>query len=128
MAFRETEIGERFQLLVDAVGHLAGDAVPLAHAVVEPATQPSHPLGRHKARVFESALGYRQADFHDLIDQIRQGILHSESEATDPVPHGDRFRVDVPIAGPGGRVVVRTLWIIRKNEDVPRLTSAYPIK
>ena len=40
MAFRETEIGEGLQLLVDPVGHLAGDAVPLAHAVVEPAPQP----------------------------------------------------------------------------------------
>ena len=46
MAFRETEIGEGLQLLVDPVGHLAGDAVPFAHAVVEPAPQPSHPLGR----------------------------------------------------------------------------------
>ena len=46
MAFREAEIGERLQLLVDPVGHLAGDAVPLAHAVVEPAAQPAHPLGR----------------------------------------------------------------------------------
>ncbi len=44
MAFGEAEIGEGFQLLVDPVGHLAGDAVPLAHAVVEPATQSSHPL------------------------------------------------------------------------------------
>ena len=105
-----------------------------AHAVIDERKirdyllDPSHPLGRHKARVFESALGYRQADFRDLIDQIRQGILRRESEAMDSTPHGDRFRVDVPIAGPGGQVVVRTLWIIRTNEDVARLTSAYPIK
>ena len=45
MALREAEIGEGFQLLVDPVGHLAGDAVPLAHTVVEPAAQPAHPLG-----------------------------------------------------------------------------------
>ena len=46
MAFREAEIGEGLQLLVDPVGHLAGDAVPFPHAVVEPAPQPPHPLGR----------------------------------------------------------------------------------
>ncbi len=46
MTFREAEIGERLQLLVDPVGHVAGDAVPFAHAVVEPAAQPAHPLGR----------------------------------------------------------------------------------
>ncbi len=44
MAFREAEVGERLQLLVDPVGDLAGDAVPLAHAVVEPAAQPLHLL------------------------------------------------------------------------------------
>ena len=37
MAFGETEIREGLQLVVDPVGHLAGDAVPLPHAVVEPA-------------------------------------------------------------------------------------------
>ena len=46
----------------------------------------------------------------------------------EPVPYGERFRVDVPVSGPGGSAVVRTLWICRKGEDVPRLTSAYPIK
>ena len=46
MAFRKAEIGERLQLFVDPVDHLVGDAVQFAHAVVEPATQPSHPLGR----------------------------------------------------------------------------------
>ena len=46
MAFREAEIGERLQLFVGPVDHLVGGAVQLAHAVVEPAPQPSHAFGR----------------------------------------------------------------------------------
>ncbi|CAG7402834.1 hypothetical protein PICSAR7_04402 [Mycobacterium avium subsp. paratuberculosis] len=45
MAFREAEIGERLQLFVGPVDHLVGGAVQRPHAVVEPAAQPSHPLG-----------------------------------------------------------------------------------
>ena len=30
--------------------------------------------------------------------------------------------------GPAGSAIVRTLWIVRTGEDVPRLTSAYPIR
>jgi hypothetical protein len=44
------------------------------------------------------------------------------------MPYGERFRVEMPIAGPTGSAIVRTLWIIGTGEDVPRLTSAYPIK
>ncbi len=46
MTLRETEIGECLQFLVDPVGDLSCDAVPCTHTVVEPAPQPSHPLGR----------------------------------------------------------------------------------
>lgn len=89
---------------------------------------PLHARGGHKARMFGAALGYQRFDYARLIKQINEGILRHEAMLIDEVPHGQRFRVEIPMTGPAGSATVRTLWIIRTDEDVPRLTSAYPIK
>jgi hypothetical protein len=89
---------------------------------------PLHARGGHKARIFAAALGYRRFDHARLIGHIRQGILTHEAVRMDAVPYGERFRVDISIVAPARSAIVRTLWIIRTGEDVPRLTSAYPIK
>jgi filamentous hemagglutinin len=89
---------------------------------------PLHARGGHKARMFAGALGYGRFDHARLIKQIREGILTHEAVRIDAVPYGERFRVEIPVVGPAGSVIVRTLWIIRTGEDVPRLTSAYPLK
>lgn len=89
---------------------------------------PLHARGGHKARMFAAAPGYRRFDHARLIKQIKEVILVREAVPTGSVPHGAPFRVDIPVVGPAGAAIVRTLWIIRTGEDVPRLTSAYPIK
>ena len=89
---------------------------------------PLHVRGRHKARMFAAALGYGRFDHARLIRQIKAGILEHEAVAIDHGPHGEQWRVEVPVTGPAGSAIVRTLWIIRTGEDVPRLISAYPIK
>jgi filamentous hemagglutinin len=89
---------------------------------------PLHARGGHKARMFAAALGHQRADFQDLIVQIRSGILVCQAERIGAIPYGERFRVDVPVAGRDRSALVRTLWIYRMGEDVPRLTSAYPIR
>jgi hypothetical protein len=89
---------------------------------------PWHARGRHKARMFAAALGYQRFDHARLLSQIREGILRCEALPIDHVPHGYRFRVDIPITGTTGSAIVRTLWIVRTGDDVPRFTSAYPIR
>jgi hypothetical protein len=89
---------------------------------------PWHARGAHKARMFAAALGYQRFDHARLISQIRRGILACEAVPIDHVPHGQRFRVEILIEGATGSAIVRTLWIVRTGEDVPRFTSAYPIK
>ena len=78
--------------------------------------------------MFAAAVGYRRFDHTRLIEQIKQGILRHEAVFIDAVPYGERFRVEIPVVGPAGSAIVRTLWIIRTGEDVPRLTSTYPVK
>jgi filamentous hemagglutinin len=86
----------------------------------------SNPEGRHKARVIRAATGLTRLNYNNLIEQIRQAILVSEAEPIEPIPYGERFRVVITISGPKGMMRIRTGWIYRIGEDVPRLTTLYP--
>jgi hypothetical protein len=86
---------------------------------------PSHPRGRHKARVFATALGLTAEDAHRLALRFREGIRTFNAQAGECDAYGCRYSVDIDIIGRSGRASVRTLWIVRTGEDFPRLTSCY---
>jgi hypothetical protein len=85
-----------------------------------------HPVGRFKARFFVS-LGYAAEEWWRLRDDIlvvaRTGQVALESVA----PYGRKFEVDGILATPAGKSAhVRTVWIIRAEEDFPRLVTVFP--
>ena len=55
---------------------------------------PRHPRGKHKARVFNSALGLTREDAEELKDQIESSILIADCVAGEEDPHGRRYVVD----------------------------------
>jgi hypothetical protein len=69
-----------------------------------------HPRGRNKARVFASV-----------------GIRESEAEAELGVAnvYGQRYVVDFDFFRQGRAVRIRTTWIVRSEDGLPRLTSCY---
>lgn len=85
----------------------------------------SHPRGRHKARVFTSALGITA----DLAEDLREALLvaanSQESIPADQDEFGQRFVVDFAMEGPKGQATIRSTWIVRQGEDFPRLTSSF---
>src|SRR3954470_20382831 len=87
----------------------------------------NHAAGSNKARVIQAATGLTRVDFSDLINQIKRGILTNEAERIEPIPYGERFRVVMTISGPKGTLRIRTGWIYRTGEDVPRLATLYPL-
>ena len=88
---------------------------------------PRHPRGRHKARVFASAIGITEAE----ADVLRNGLL--EAARTQPaVPgaedqYGMRYTLDFEMSGPAGKRVVRSFWIIRAGEFFPRFVTCFVI-
>lgn len=86
---------------------------------------PDHPVGGNKARVFASALGITRDNHKVLQDAIYQGLPFSNAVAKEVTAHGRKYQVDIKVTGPGGSAMVRTGWIVRGDEDFPRLTSAY---
>lgn len=86
---------------------------------------PDHPRGKHKARVFASALGIslEQADL--LQKALLEAAATAEATATDQDSYGQRYVVDFIMKGPDGTATIRSSWIVRTGEDFPRLTSCY---
>src|SRR5262245_36135654 len=86
---------------------------------------PIHPRGRHKARVFAAALGLTADDADFLRERLLEAAVNAEATATDKDEYGQRYVVDFPLNGPNGTASVRSSWIIKTDEDIPRLTSCY---
>jgi hypothetical protein len=85
---------------------------------------PQHPHGRNKARVFASA-GIRQADAEELRLTLLAAASKAEARLGIASPHGQRYIVDFDLVRPHRTVKIRSTWLVRIGEDLPRLTSCY---
>jgi hypothetical protein len=90
---------------------------------------PNHPEGKHKARVFLAALGFKADDAERLRELILEAISTREAVLQQPTSYRQRFVVDFHVKAEQGPVVtlktIRSAWIIRNDEDFPRLTSCF---
>ncbi|HIG75819.1 MAG TPA: hypothetical protein EYQ24_14920 [Bacteroidetes bacterium] len=86
---------------------------------------PDHPRGKHKAKVFATALGLGPADAEWLRDEIQKGVRTAKEVPGPSDEHGKRYVVDLPMTTASGSAVVRTAWIVRAGEAFPRLASCY---
>ncbi len=84
-----------------------------------------HPEGKHKARVFASALGFSSADAEKLRRMIVNAITLEDAMEARSDEHGQRYIVDFATEGLRGMVTIRTAWIIDPGETIPRLASCY---
>ena len=74
---------------------------------------PQHPEGRHKARVFRSALGLTAQDSEWLAAAIATRLPEAEAEITDVTRWGTLYRLDVDIIRGDRCAKVRTGWLCR---------------
>jgi len=85
----------------------------------------THPEGRHKARVFYSALGISSGDAEFLHQAILDAVAGTDAVAGDSDAYGARYLVDFELKRESRRAAIRTVWIVRRNEDFPRLLTCY---
>jgi hypothetical protein len=85
----------------------------------------SHPVGKNKAIVFESALGLNQSDWEMLSRAILDELAYHEAVLGRNDVYGQRYNVTLPITGPNGKTVdVLTAWIIESGRDYPSFVTA----
>ena len=79
--------------------------------------------GKHKARVFKTALGFTAENAADLSKMLLEAVSRADCSIGESDFYGQRYTVDCKINTEIGEAIVRTGWIIRKGEDFPRLTT-----
>ncbi|MGI9035736.1 MAG: DUF6883 domain-containing protein [Pyrinomonadaceae bacterium] len=86
------------------------------------------PKGRHKARVFASALGITNDDAEKLHDILLEIVKENEAELGELDLFGQRYTVDFYMKTEVGEANVRSGWIILHDEGFPRLTTCFVLK
>ena len=83
-----------------------------------------HSRGRNKARMFAS-VGIHQSDAAMLTKALLSAAVNAEARPGIANQYGQRFIVDFDLTRESRTVRVRSTWIVRIAEDLPRLTSCY---
>ena len=86
---------------------------------------PEHPRGKHKARVFEEVLGVNRSDASELRAKILEAAVAETCNAGESDVYGDRYILDFNWTRDERQATIRTTWIVKRGEAVPRLTSCY---
>lgn len=87
-----------------------------------------HPRGKHKARVFESVCGFTVENAEALRLQFLEAAVNVQAIETASDHFGRRFVIKCSVTGPRGIGLVRTGWIVRRDEDFPRFVTAYVVQ
>ncbi len=87
----------------------------------------THPEGKHKARVFFAALGLEAGDAEWLRDQLLVAVLGEDCKPGLVTNFGRRYSVDLTLRRGNREARIRSAWIVRANEEFPRLVSCYVI-
>jgi hypothetical protein len=84
-----------------------------------------HEIGKHKARVFESALDLTAINAEELKDALLDAVKTNEAQAGRFDKFGQRYTVDFEIERGAKKATVRSGWIIETNTDFPHLTTCF---
>ncbi len=85
----------------------------------------THAVGKHKAKVFRSALGITSADAAILRQWLLEAVV-IEGASLDRIDEfGERYELDFSVTTASGDGTIRAGWIIRAGEDFPRLTTCF---
>jgi hypothetical protein len=88
---------------------------------------PLHDEGKHKARLFASALGMTVADAGALREILLQMIKTRDAQLGRQDVYGQRYIVDFRLEWQGRQATLRSGWIIEQGSNTPRLTTCYPL-
>ena len=103
----------------------AGRAVVDIRKLTDYCLSHEHPRGRHKARVFQSALGMTIAHGGEFRGVLLQQVRCAECAVGAVDKYGARYVVDFRYARAAREAMIRSTWIITAGEDIPRLTSCF---
>jgi len=84
-----------------------------------------HSRGKHKARVFQAALGLTLADSDWLRELLLRAAREEDASGDILSPFGMKYVIDFNVSRGDLSAVVRSTWIVEHGTEFPRLTSCY---
>ena len=86
-----------------------------------------HPVGKHKALLFQRRLGINLTNKNVLEKALLKAICENEAILYKEDDWGTHYDVKFFLETEIGSSWVLSSWIIRVQEDFPRLTNVYPV-
>jgi sugar phosphate isomerase/epimerase len=94
--------------------------------ITEYLLNPTHPDNGGKSGFFHT-LGFERVDWAAFAAALRQLAITGEVTKSVESPHGNKYIVDGRIDAPNtGSPMVRSVWIVDRGLEAPRLVTAYP--
>lgn len=84
-----------------------------------------HFRGRHKARVFASALSMDETGAEHLREALLLAAKTEEAEISASDKYGTRYIIDTVVRHKDKAASLRSIWIIRSDQEVPRFVTCY---
>jgi hypothetical protein len=75
--------------------------------------------------VFKAALGLTVENAEVIRNRLLEIVQTYDAVKGEATPYGERYVIDFEMTTAIGSAVVRSAWIVRNDEDFPRLTSCY---
>jgi hypothetical protein len=86
---------------------------------------PEHPDGQNKARVFQSALGLGQENEEELRNALKEALKNYQASFDKENRYGKKYIIDFTINRGDKQAIVHSIWIVRFEENFPRLVTCY---
>src|SRR5262245_36461535 len=101
----------------------ADEAIVDIRKIEDYCLNPSHPRGRHKARVFRETLDLQRSDASWLRGVLLEAARSNDAFQVAEDAWGTHWRFDVTVRRQAKTAVVRTIWIVQAGESVPRFVT-----
>ena len=86
---------------------------------------PNHSEGKHKARVFKSALDMDLDNIEILKSALLKAVKENDAVLDRENNYGKKYIIDFPLTHQNKTAIIHSVWIVRNNENYPRLVTCY---
>lgn len=87
----------------------------------------NHADGQHKARVFKSTLGITIKEIDILKKALIHAVYNYDAIPKQPNQYGQKYLIDFPMTHQSKTAKIRSVWIVKDNENFPHLVTCYVI-
>jgi hypothetical protein len=84
-----------------------------------------HDEGKHKARVFKAALNMDVSHLEELKQALRSALENHDAVPAARNAYGQKYIIDFPLTREEKTAIIHSVWIVKDNEDFPRLITCY---